>query len=153
MDKVDKKRYLKMYPKYLKWLGIKIDDKNVEGTWISPRTFFDSSKYDYIEIGNQVTISFEVSILVHDFSIVHAARGLGKKTRSIIYKKVKIGDNVFIGAKTTILPGSVIGNNCIVGGTVVHGNLEENSIYAGNPCRKIGNIAEFTEKYKDLIYE
>lgn len=79
MDKLDKKRYLMMYPKYLKWLGIKIDDKNVEGIWISPRAFFDSSKYDYIEIGNQVTISFDVSILVHDFSIVHAARGLGKK--------------------------------------------------------------------------
>ncbi|MFR2145771.1 MAG: DapH/DapD/GlmU-related protein [Faecalibacterium prausnitzii] len=29
---------------------------------------------------------------------------------------MKIGNNVFIGAKSTILPGSTIGDNCIVGG-------------------------------------
>ena len=67
-------------------------------------------------IGKAVTISFGVSILVHDFSIVHATRSIGKKTNAIIYKRVKIGNNVFIGAKSTILPGSTIGDNCIVGG-------------------------------------
>lgn len=46
MDKVDKKYYLKLYPRYLKWLGIQIDSESVAGTWISPTTFFDSSKYN-----------------------------------------------------------------------------------------------------------
>ena len=114
MDKVDKKYYLKLYPRYLKWLGIQIDSESVAGTWISPTTFFDSSKYNYLEIGKAVTISFDVSILVHDFSIVHAARSIGKKINSI--NRVKIGNNVFIGAKSIILPGSIIGDNCVVGG-------------------------------------
>lgn len=154
MDKVDKKHYLKLYPHYLKWLGIQIDSENVAGTQISPTTFFDSSKYNYIEIGKAVTISFGVSILVHDFSIVHATRSIGKKTNAIIYKRVKIGNNVFIGAKSTILPGSTIGDNCIVGGkTVVRGHLDANSIYAGNPCKKIGSVDDFTQKYKELICE
>lgn len=154
MDKVDKKHYLKLYPRYLKWLGIQIDSENVAGTWISPTTFFDSSKYNYLEIGKAVTISFDVSILVHDFSIVHAARSIGKKTNSIIYKRVKIGNNVFIGAKSIILPGSIIGDSCVVGGgTVVRGHLEANSIYAGDPCKKIGNVDNFTQKYKELIAE
>ena len=154
MDKADKKHYKKLYPKYLHWLGIDIDTKNTEGTWISPTTFWDSSKYEYIKIGTYVTISFDVAVLVHDLSIIHAAKYVGKNTRPIICKKVEIGNNVFIGARTTILPGSVIGDNCIVGsGSVVRGCLEKNSIYAGNPCKKIGTIEDYIEKHRELIYE
>ncbi|MBR2044934.1 MAG: acyltransferase [Agathobacter sp.] len=169
LDKVDKKRYISLYPKYLKWLGINIDTKDVVGTWISPTVFWDSSGYSLISIGKSVTISFDVSILVHDFSIVHAARAVGKevivrnsdaskkgelKDRSIIKKKVCIGNNVFIGAKTLVLPGSTIGDNCIIGGgSVVTGVLEENSIYAGNPCKKIGNVEDFANKYHFLLEE
>lgn len=51
---------------------------------------------------------------------------------------VLIGDNVFIGANCTILPGSVIESNVIVGaGAVVKGRLETNAIFAGVPVRKI----------------
>lgn len=116
MDKIAKKQFIRMYPKYLHWLGVNIDPKTYEGTWISPSIFIDSSKYDFINIGKQVTISFDVSILVHDYSIVHAARTIGKQVSSIIYKPVIIGNNVFVGAKTVILPGTVIGDNCIIGG-------------------------------------
>lgn len=55
-----------------------------------------------------------MSVLVHDFSIVHAARSIDKKTNSFIYIKVKIRNNAFIGAKSKILSGSTIGDNCIV---------------------------------------
>lgn len=77
LDKIHKNSFIKYYPKYLKWLGIKIDDRNFAGTWISPTTFFDSSRYDLIYLGKYITISFDVAILVHDFSIVHAARKWG----------------------------------------------------------------------------
>lgn len=53
-------------------------------------------------------------------------------------KAVNIGDNCFIGTKTIILKGSRIESGTIVGaGSVVTGELEENSIYAGNPIKKI----------------
>ena len=152
LDKVDKKHYLKLYPKSLHWLGINIDLNDTEGTWISPTVFLDSSRYEFVEIGKKVTISFDVTILVHDYSIVHAARTIGRKTSSIIYKNVKIGNNVFVDAKTTILPGSVIGDNCIVGGgSVVKGVLEPNSIYAGNPCRKIASVEDFANRHSDFL--
>lgn len=154
LDKVAKNAFIKYYPKYLKWLGVIIDADDYEGTWISPTVFLDSSRYDLIEIGKKVTISFDVSILVHDFSIVHAARAIEptKNLKSIIYKKVKIGNNVFIGAKTLILPGSDIGDNCIIGGgTVVKGKLEPNSIYCGNPCKKIGDIDGYLNRYRDYL--
>lgn len=43
--------------------------------------------------------------MLRNFCIVYAARAIGKQTKDIINKEVMIGDNVFIGAQTTILPG------------------------------------------------
>ena len=71
--------------------------------------------------------------------------------RSLIERKVMIGNNVFIGANTTILPGSVIEDNCIVGaGTVVRGRLESGYVYYGNPCQKICSVEHFVKKYDYL---
>jgi acetyltransferase-like isoleucine patch superfamily enzyme len=49
-----------------------------------------------------------------------------------------IGNNVFVGANCTILPGTIIQDNVVVGaGTIVKGILETNNIYAGSPCKII----------------
>ena len=49
---------------------------------------------------------------------------------------VKIGSNVLIGMNATIRDGSTIGNNCVIGmGSVVTGNVPDNSVAWGNPCR------------------
>lgn len=150
LDKIAPTQYRKLFPRYLKWLGVDIDSTDTEGMWISPTVFLDSTDYSKIKIGKQVTISFDVSILVHDYSIVHAVRGIDEKCKlsKIIQKEVVIGDNVFIGAKTLILPGTVIGNNCIIGGgAVVKGKLEANSIYCGNPAKRIGLIEDYANRY------
>ena len=71
---------------------------------------------------------------------------------TIIYNKIRIGNNVFIGANVTILPGTTIGNNCIIGaGSVVKGICEDNYVYAGNPARKIISIDEYIKKHSDLL--
>ena len=120
LDKINKRAYVQLYPKYLHWLGINIDSRKnaTENTWISPTVFFDSSRYDLISIGRDVTISFDVAILTHDFSIKHAARALGKVelVKSSLRNSVSIGNNVFIGARAIILPGTIIEDNVIVGG-------------------------------------
>jgi acetyltransferase-like isoleucine patch superfamily enzyme len=55
-----------------------------------------------------------------------------------ITDEVVIGNNVFIGTNCSILPGTVIEDNVIVGaGSVAKGLLKTNSIYAGVPCRII----------------
>lgn len=57
---------------------------------------------------------------------------------SFIFKPVKIGKNVWVGTNVIILPGSTIGDGCIVGaGSVVSGNFEDLCIIGGNPARKI----------------
>lgn len=55
------------------------------------------------------------------------------KSRAII-----INDDVFIGANATILKGSEIGSRTVIGASsVVAGKLEQDSIYIGNPIRRI----------------
>ena len=63
-----------------------------------------------------------------------------KNIKDFIYSKgeVKIGNDVWIGAKTIILSGSTIGDGvCIAAGSVVSGEIEPYSIVAGNPAKEI----------------
>ena len=60
-----------------------------------------------------------------------------------------IGDNVFIGMKSTILKGVHIGNNVIIGAnSLVNKDLPDNCVATGNPCRVIMSLEEYHEKRK-----
>ena len=55
-----------------------------------------------------------------------------------ISKPILIGNNCWIGTSVIILPGTKIGNNCIVAaGSVVKGEFKDNSLIAGNPAKFI----------------
>lgn len=125
---------------YLKKNGLKIG-KNVN---IYSGFNIDSYWSWLISIGNNVTISTNVTILAHDAStnIVGCGTKLGKVT---------IGDNVFIGTGCTILCDTHIGDNVIIGaGSVVNKNLESNYVYGGVPARRICTIDEYKEKNMKL---
>ncbi|MCD7855847.1 MAG: hypothetical protein LUG66_09595 [Clostridiales bacterium] len=48
-----------------------------------------------------------------------------------------------------VLMGAHIGDNVIIGaGSVVSGNIESDSVYAGNPARKVCSLDAFYEKLK-----
>ncbi|MDD6564092.1 MAG: DapH/DapD/GlmU-related protein, partial [Clostridiales bacterium] len=54
---------------------------------------------------------------------------------------VNIGDDVWIGGGSIILPGVTIGNNVIIGaGSVVTKDVPDNTLAYGNPCRIIRNL-------------
>lgn len=62
---------------------------------------------------------------------------------------IAIGDNCWIGADVTILPGVTIGSNTIIGAkSVVTKDIPDNVIAVGNPCRVLRPITE-----KDSIYQ
>ena len=51
---------------------------------------------------------------------------------------VTIGDDVWLGAGSIIMPGVTIGNNVVIGaGSVVTKPISDNSIAYGNPCREM----------------
>jgi acetyltransferase-like isoleucine patch superfamily enzyme len=54
---------------------------------------------------------------------------------------VSIGNNVWIGTKSIILPGSVIGDHCVIAaGSIVTGAIPAKSLAAGAPARVIKTL-------------
>lgn len=52
---------------------------------------------------------------------------------------ITIGDDVWIGANSTILDGTVIGRGVVIGAnSLIKGEFAEYCVYAGNPLRLIG---------------
>ena len=53
-------------------------------------------------------------------------------------KMTEIGKNCFIGYGAAILPGTILGEQCVVGANaVVRGHFPPFSVIAGNPARII----------------
>jgi maltose O-acetyltransferase len=93
-----------------------------------------------VSIGNRVTLT-GVKILTHDAStqIPFGVSRIGKVT---------IGDEVFVGHGTIILPNVRIGSRVVVGaGSVVTRDIPDNCVAAGNPARVIGTYDGFLKKH------
>ena len=98
-----------------------------------------------IEIGNNVTMAPRVHVLCQDAS-----------TKAFLnYTKigrVSIGDNVFVGAESVILPGVTIGSNVVIeaNSTVTH-DIPDNSVVAGSPARVISTLDAYLEKERNRM--
>jgi len=88
-----------------------------------------------IEIGDGTLIAYHVLV----FSDTREYRNRDPITKQVrIVKPVRIGKDVWIGARAIILPGVEIADHAVVGaGSVVTKNVGEWEIVAGNPARKI----------------
>lgn len=86
---------------------------------------------EFIELGSNVSLGSGSSIKSGIILRGH-----------LILRKIKIGDNVLIGSNSFIAPGTYIGSNTVLGtmcATEINQNLEPNSIYSGNPLKKLGS--------------
>ena len=62
-------------------------------------------------------------------------------------RPITVGNDVWVGAGVSVLPGVTIGSNCVIGaGSVVSRYIPSNSIAVGNPCRVIKTIADVNQK-------
>lgn len=135
------------YVKYIKTRGgVKVGNNVV---FRDPRsTHIDMTRPCLVEIGNDVDINVNFTILTHDWcSFVF---------RNLFHDfinssgKVRIGNNVYIATDVTILKGVTIGDNCIIGaGSLVNKSIPAGSVAAGLPCRVICSITDYYNKRKE----
>jgi len=61
----------------------------------------------------------------------------GPSGNPALWKKTTIGNNVYFGSNSTILPVSICDNVVIGAGAVVTKNITVPGVYAGNPAKKL----------------
>lgn len=93
-----------------------------------------------IRFGNDVLISWNVLIMDSDLhSIYHDNKQINYPAH------IEIGDKVWIGCNSTILKGTILNNNVVVGANSVLTSKyhQNNVILAGNPAKIIKNISKW----------
>lgn len=97
-------------------------------------TLLDGGK---ITIGDDVLIAPNVQIL----TVNHPLSPHERLKKTNLVQDVIIGNNVWIGAGSIILPGIIVGNDVVIGaGSVVTKNLDDGCLYVGNPIRKVREL-------------
>ncbi len=105
----------------------------------------DDNHINLLSIGDNVTIASGAKLELHDAS---TKRVLGYSKIG----RISIGNNVFIGANSLILPNVAIGDNCIIGaGSIVVRDIPPGSVAVGNPCRVVGTYEDFIDNNKKLF--
>ena len=133
-----------------------------EGACINPPFYCDYGSH--IEAGKNFFANYNCTILdvakvtfgdncmlAPNVAIYTAGHPLHPVSRNSLYEygiPVTIGDNVWIGGNTVILPGVTIGSNVVIGaGSVVTKDIPDWSLAAGNPCRVLRKITEEDKRY------
>ncbi len=97
-----------------------------------------------IFVGDKVMIGPNVTIATANHPIEPSLREDAMQYN----KAVHIGENVWIGAGTVIVPGVTIGKNSVIGaGSVVVKDIPENVVAVGNPCRVLREIGEHDHEF------
>ncbi|SDI00605.1 galactoside O-acetyltransferase/maltose O-acetyltransferase [Pseudobutyrivibrio sp. 49] len=97
-----------------------------------------------VKIGDNAQIAPNVAIYTAGHPIHPDSRNSGYEYGI----DITIGDNVWIGGNTCIMPGVTIGNNVVIGGgSVVNKDLPDNVIAVGNPCKVVRKITEADRDY------
>jgi maltose O-acetyltransferase len=107
------------------------------------QVIIDYSHTWHIQIGDDVILAPRVHILAHDAST---------KTHLNYTRigKVKIGNRVFVGASSIILPGVTIGDDVVIGaGSVVSRDIPDGHVAAGNPAKIICTTEEFLSRKRE----
>tara|TARA_B100000965_G_C19505018_1_gene719210 strand:+ start:784 stop:1167 length:384 start_codon:yes stop_codon:yes gene_type:complete len=114
-----------------------------ENTYLGPNVYLDvNHQPGKIIIGKNCYITRNSSILVHSDAFLGGPKNIFKEFNGErIIGNVIIGDNVFIGFHSVILPGVTIGKDSIIGAmTLVNKDIPNGSIVVGVPGKIIGSI-------------
>ena len=92
-----------------------------------------------IEIGDDVIMGSYISFHSENHNFADSTKLIREQGTSS--KGIKLGNNIWVGAKATFLDGCVVGNNSVVAaGAVVNGVYPDNSLIGGIPAKVIKTI-------------
>jgi len=100
-----------------------------------------------VHLGRNVTVTHGVLFVTHDGATrVFRATEPRWRNEMGVYGRILVGDNVFIGVNSVILPGVSIGSNVIIGaGSIVTKDIPSNKVVGGNPARILCSVDEYKE--------
>ncbi|EJR22306.1 acetyltransferase [Bacillus paranthracis] len=108
---------------YRTFLRMKVGKKTSFALMVMPDIMFPEK----ITVGDNSIIGYNTTLLAHEYLIREYRLG-----------EIVIGNEVMIGANTTILPGVKIGDGAIVSaGTLIHKDVPGGAFVGGNPMRVI----------------
>ncbi|MBS2970577.1 acyltransferase [Metabacillus sp. KIGAM252] len=117
---------------YRTFLGVKTGEQ----TSFALMVMLDVMFPEKIQVGRNSVIGYNTTILAHEYLIKEYRLG-----------DVIIGDEVMIGANSTILPGVTIGDGAIVSaGTLVHKDVPAGAFAGGNPMQIIYTKEEMEKR-------
>lgn len=133
-----------------------------EGAFLNPPFYCDYGSH--IEVGKNFFANYNCTIIdvakvrigdncqmAPNVAIYTAGHPVHPVSRNSMYEygiEVTIGDNVWIGGNTVILPGVHIGSNTVIGaGSVVTKDIPDWVIAAGNPCKVIRKITDADKEF------
>lgn len=117
--------------------------------------------YNNVTIGNNVLMASKIFISDTNHGLYTDKLGekqsspeVAPNSRPLITSATKIGSNVWIGENVVILPGSEIGNGCIIGAnTVVKGKIDDNCIAVGSPAIVVKKWNESLQVWEKVSHE
>ena len=119
-----------------RWLGIRVDfSSHMQDAWADG---------GFIEFGRNVTVG--------QGCVVMSSMVVGKY---LIIKKVILGDYTVVGGVSNISPGTIMGNESVVGAftaTVPNQHLEPGWIYLGPHVARKLKVNKYAEQRRDIIY-
>lgn len=113
------------------WSGLSVG----ASSYINYGCFFDLGAETVI--GRNAFVGYEVMFCTCSHAIGSESQRAGAPT----VQSIVVGDGAWVGARSILMPGSVVGPGTIVAaGSVVTGVCSANSLYAGVPARWVRDL-------------
>ena len=125
------------------WLYRRMGVHIGRGVFVGLDTYLDCQFPELITIEDDVTVSFRVTIVVHDDArrLDRIEPGAGDGTVA----PVRLRRGCYLGVGSLVLPGVTVGERAVVAaGAVVTRDVEPETIVAGVPARPLGRVGPLT---------
>lgn len=118
------------------------------GAKIGKNVFIGDNVYIELEHAKELTIEDGVVLAAFSKIVMHDSSLNNVKGFENLIGSVQLRKNCYVGGDVTILPGTNVGENTIIGAkSLVKGNLKANSVYFGIPAKRYSSIDALCNKW------